>query len=284
MGLVGYLSEYSLAEVFQEIQRDRLTGLLTIQPEQDSVQVASQNYYLWFHGGQVVAMARNLERTSLLLMLEQRRWITTTAIQEILQHNGKLEQSLGDHLKAQGILTTEQLQVIFHAQVLQPVCSLFKLQTAHFAFDPKKRPAKAEMTGLNVSASEAGLVGLRVLRDWSPLANKLPNPDSGLTKLTNVLPPYKLEMQELQVLELADSKRSVAKIAVKLETDLDTVRQIAFRLKMVSLVQESAVIQEVATPIATKPEAETSIWRKQIDPEAMMSGWFKSVKGKRLGE
>jgi Domain of unknown function (DUF4388) len=280
MGLVGYLSEYSLAEVFQEIQRDQLTGLLTIQPEKDSVQVTSQNYYLWFHSGQVVAMARNLERTSLLLMLEQRRWITTAAIQEILQHTDKLEQSLGDHLKAQGILTTEQLQVIFHAQVLQPVCSLFKLQTAYFTFNTKKRLAKAEMTGLSVSASEASLVGLRVLRDWSPLANKLPNPDSGLTKLTNVLPAYKLEMQELQVLGLADSKRSIAKIAVKLETDLDTVRQIAFRLKMVSLVQESAVIQEVVAPIAAKPEAETSIWRKQIDPEAVMTGWLKSVKGK----
>jgi Domain of unknown function (DUF4388) len=177
MGLTGYLSEYSLAEVFQQIQQDALTGLLTIEPEDDSVKTPSSNYYLWFQSGRIVAMARNLDRTSLLLMLEKRGWISTETIQRLLSKTEKLEEPLGQYLKAKGVLSTEQLQIIFHAQILQPVCSLFKLHTARFVFNPKIRLAKAEMTGLSVSADEASLLGLRVLRDWSRLAAKLPSPD-----------------------------------------------------------------------------------------------------------
>jgi hypothetical protein len=287
MRLAGYLSEYSLAEVFQQIQREDLTGMLKIEPEEDSVKIPNASHYLWFKSGRLVAMARNLDRTSLLLMLEQRRWITVAQIQKILAETQKLEHSLGEHLKSEGILSTEQLQVIFHAQILQPVCSLFKLQTASFSFNPKTKLAKAEMTGLSVSAHEASLLGLRVLRDWLQLTDKLPQPEYTLTKTSDALPIYKLDMQELQIWELANGKKSIAEMAAKLGMELDSAQKIAFRLKMVGLVQESQIVKEAPTiakeEVVKKDEGKTSIWLKQLDPEAMMSGMsglLKSVKNR----
>ncbi len=287
MRLAGYLSEYSLAEVFQQIQKEDLTGMLKIETEEDSVKLPHGSHYLWFKSGRLLAMARNLERTSLLLMLEQRRWITATQIQKILTDNQKLEHSLGEHLKSEGILSAEQLQVIFHAQILQPVCSLFKIQTAKFSFNPKTKLAKAEMTGLSVSANEASLLGLRVLRDWLQLTDKLPHPEYSLTKTSESLPVYKLDMQELQIWELANGKKSIAEMAAKLGIELDSALKIAFRLKMVGLVEESQIVKTTATvvkeEVVKKDESKTSIWLKQIDTEAMMSGMsglLKSVKNR----
>jgi hypothetical protein len=287
MRFAGYLSEYSLAEVFQQIQRENLTGMLKIEMEEDSIKLPDGSHYLWFKSGRLVAMARNLERTSLLLMLEQRRWITAAQIQKILTDTQKLEHSLGEHLKAEGILSAEQLQVIFHAQILQPVCSLFKIQTASFSFNPKTKLARAEMTGLSVSAHEASLLGLRVLRNWLQLTDKLPQPWYTLTKTSETLPIYKLDMQELQIWELANGKKSIAEIAVKLDIELDTAQKIAFRLKMVGLLEESQPVKEAAittqAEVAKKDDSKTSIWLKQIDPEAMMmgvSGLLKSVKNR----
>jgi Domain of unknown function (DUF4388) len=276
MGLTGYLSEYSLAEVFQQIQQEDLTGLLTIEPEDDSVQSPNSNYYIWFQGGRLVAMAKSLDRTSLLLMLEKRGWITTSTIQRLLSNTEKLEEPLGQYLKSKGVLSAEQLQIIFHAQILQPVCSLFKLNTARYVFNPKSRLAKAEMTGLSVSAEEASLLGLRVLRDWSQLTSKLPSPDRGLVKLTTVLPAYKMDMQELQVWELATGKKSIEAIAAKLQIDLDLAQQIAFRLKMIGLVGVNEIeIPVPIEPILAKPENKMSGWLKPLTQDIVMSDWLK---------
>jgi Domain of unknown function (DUF4388) len=276
MGLTGYLSEYSLAEVFQQIQQEDLTGLLTIEPEDDSVRSPNSNYYIWFQGGRLVAMAKSLDRTSLLLMLEKRGWITTSTIQRLLSNTEKLEEPLGQYLKSKGVLSAEQLQIIFHAQILQPVCSLFKLNTARYVFNPKSRLAKAEMTGLSVSAEEASLLGLRVLRDWSQLTSKLPSPDRGLVKLTTVLPAYKMDMQELQVWELATGKKSIEAIAAKLQIDLDLAQQIAFRLKMVGLVGVSEIeIPVSVAPTPAKPEHKMSGWLKPLTQDIVMSDWLK---------
>jgi Domain of unknown function (DUF4388) len=283
MGLTGYLSEYSLAEVFQQIQREDLTGLLTIEPENDSVQSLSSNYYIWFQGGRLVAMAKSLDRTSLLLMLEKRGWITTQTIQKLLSKTEKLEEPLGQYLKSKGVLSTEQLQIIFHAQILQPVCSLFKLTTARFVFNPKTRLAKAEMTGLSVSADEATMLGLRVLRDWSQLSKKLPSIDCGLTKLTTVLPAYKMDMQELQVWEFANGKKSIEAIALKLQIDLEIVQQIVFRLQMVGLIAVGSVEMpepKVETPTVKPENKMMSGWLKPLTQEIVMSDWLKLKNNK----
>jgi Domain of unknown function (DUF4388) len=284
MGLTGYLSEYSLAEVFQQIQREDLTGLLTIEPENDSVQSLSSNHYIWFQDGRLVAMAKSLDRTSLLLMLEKRGWIATKTIQKLLSKMEKLEEPLGQYLKSKGVLSTEQLQIIFHAQILQPVCSLFKLTTARFVFNPKTRLAKAEMTGLSVSADEATMLGLRVLRDWSPLSQKLPSVDLGLTKLTTVLPAYKMDMQELQVWEFATGKKSIEAIALKLQIDLEIVQQIVFRLQMVGLVAVGSVeisAPKVETPAAKPENKMMSGWLKPLTQDIVMSDWLKPLKNNK---
>jgi hypothetical protein len=244
MALTGNLSDYSLAEVLQFIQQGGKTGLLTITPHnQDSNPEKSMSInYTWFQNGRVVANAKELNSLGLISMLEKRSWIGTEVSTNLRNQCNSLNKPLGLHLKSINVLDVEQLRILFHAQVLQAVCGLFKLQDAHFNFDEQVLvDIKAEMTGMSVSAVEASLLGLRVLKDWTYLERKLPAPEFGLQRLSDTLPEFKLDTQETRMLEISKGNLSIAQIAKDIEITTLKAQQIAFRLTSVGLVKEIAL-------------------------------------------
>lgn len=252
MQLIGQLSEYSVAEIFQFVEQINKSGSLLLQPEPSTTRQSGKDHYLWFQDGQIVAIAEHLASQGLLSMIKQRGWIDSEMLNLVSEYS-QVKQPLGLYLKAKGVLTEEQLQVLFHAQVIQPVCALFKIQVGRFVFDTQATLPKTEMTALSLSASEAILLGLRVLRDWTLLADKLPSPSYGLNRVNADKPRLQLDTQERQVWELADSKTTIETIAGQLQLPVETVQQIAFRMKTAGLVE---VVGNIAAP--TKAVNETS--------------------------
>ncbi len=244
MALTGYLSDYSLAEILQFIQQGSKTGLLSITTESDLVKnIPGTTEYTWFQNGRVVAHARDLSTFGLISMLEKRNWIGVETSTSLRAQSKTLSMPLGLHLKSIQLLEVEQLRILFHAQVLQAVCSLFKLPNAKFHFDDQASVAhiKPEMTGMSVTAVEVSLLGLRVLKDWTNLERKLPAPEFGLQRLQENLPEYKLDTQETQMLKVADGKLSITDIAKELAIPVRSAQQIAFRLTAVGLLKEIAL-------------------------------------------
>jgi Domain of unknown function (DUF4388) len=244
MALTGYLSDYSLAEILQFIQQGSKTGLLSITTESDLVKnIPGTTEYTWFQNGRVVAHARDLSSFGLISMLEKRNWIGVETSTSLRAQSKTLSMPLGLHLKSIQLLEVEQLRILFHAQVLQAVCSLFKLSNAKFNFDDQASVAhiKPEMTGMSVTAVEVSLLGLRVLKDWTNLERKLPAPEFGLQRLQENLPDYKLDTQETQMLKVADGKLSITDIAKELAIPVRLAQQIAFRLTAVGLLKEIAL-------------------------------------------
>lgn len=236
MQFTGQLAEFSLPEIFQFVEQYYKSGLLLLQPESDTEAQHLKAHYLWFQKGRLITIADNLDHKGLLSMLKHRGWLKPDQVNLLHEWSG-VEQPLGTYLKAKELLTDEQLMVLFHAQVIQPVCALFKLPaSSQFVLETKTTLPKAEMTGLNLSASEAVLLGLRVLRDWTALAKKLPNPTWGLTKAQLGKPRLQLDSQEWQVWEAADGKTSIEALAQRILFPVETVQQIAFRMKMAGLV------------------------------------------------
>lgn len=250
MALAGSLSEYSLAEIFQFVQQGYKTGLLLISPDNDSVQSFNNPSYIWFQNGRLMAHARDLSQLGLLSMIAQREWIDTDNLSALHQKLKLTNQPLGLYLKSTGGLDNEQLRLLFHSQVLQPVCGLFKIADAKFSFDEQSPLAYPEMTGVSMNANEASLLGLRVLRDWSLIEHKLPAPEFGLQKLCPEKPPFKLDTQEIQVWELANADISITQIAQVINIALVKVQQISFRLVAVGLVKE--IILDLALPLPAK--------------------------------
>lgn len=254
MQITGQLSEDSLPEVFQLIEQVFKTGLLLLQPE---LQAAGQgkDHYLWFQEGRLVAVADHLDNLGLLSMLKQRNWLKPEALKSVNEWS-QTQQPLGSYLKATGTLTEEQLQVLFHAQALQPICALFKMPDGRFTFDTKTTLPWAEMTGLSLSTSEASLLGLRVLRDWKALIEKLPNSTCALNKAVTGKPSLQLDAQEAQVWEVLDGKTSIEAIAQRLQMPIEIIQQIAFRMKIAGLV---TVVPMMVTESAKQAAIEKTI-------------------------
>jgi Domain of unknown function (DUF4388) len=282
MALSGYLSEYSLAEIFQFVQQGYKTGLLSIAPDNDSVQSFSSSSFIWFQNGRVMAHARDFSQLGLLSMIAQRDWISRDNLAAFHEQLKATNQPLGLYLKTTGVLDAEQLRLLFHSQVLQPVCGLFKLANAKFSFDEQAPLSYPEMTGLSVTAGEASLLGLRVLRDWSLLEHKLPAPEFALQKLRPELPSFKLDTQEIQVWELANSDISVAQIAKTIDLPLIKVQQISFRLAAVGLVKEIAL--DLALPsLAAKEMAVATPEVLTVKAEVSKPTVSKSFLGNLVG-
>ncbi|WP_034937225.1 DUF4388 domain-containing protein [Gloeocapsa sp. PCC 73106] len=238
MSLNGYLSQYSLPELFQLIQQGQKTGRLTLSC---SNQMQHANHYIWFSNGAIVAAANQLNQDGLASMIEERKWLKKEIISTIARICAT-NTPIGLYLKGQNLLNAEQLKILFYLQVMRQVCELFKLKEARFYFDNNAPIPMAEMTGLSSQATEITLEGLRVLKDWSALTEKLPTSTSGIVSIVKGYPKLSLNKLESRVWEYTDGKTSLSKIAKQLNLPIEQVQQIAFRLVIVNLAQEVPVI------------------------------------------
>ena len=112
------------------------------------------------------------------------------------------------------------------------------------------------MTGLSLPATETTLMGLRSLKEWKTLQSKLPEPNSTLFNLIAGQPSLRLDASETQVWSLADGSLNLKKMAEKFQIPIEKVRQIAFRLIVVGLVEE---VPDIDAGIANNVDEEKAI-------------------------
>jgi Domain of unknown function (DUF4388) len=246
MTLTGYLSEYSLAEVFNFIHQGNRTGLLSISRDIPPVEPPTNPHYLWFETGRIIAVSTALDGQGLLKAIFQRKLVPAEQIEQLRTQSQKLNEPLGFHLKSRNLLTAEQLKLLFNSQAIAIVCKLFELSNARFHFDPSILPYNAEMTGISMPAQEIGLLGLRVLRNWDSLSEKLPNPQYAIQRLSLEEPSFRLDRHELELWKLADGETSLDKLTALMNMSIEALQKTAYRLIIFGLVQEIPV--EVIQP------------------------------------
>lgn len=241
MAITSSLAEFSLPELFQFLDQGSKTGLLTLRFQPDLHSTEKRIRHALLHQGRIVAVTNRLNHQCLLAMICQRGWISPEALREQV-NRCPANMPIGLYLKTQGFLQPEQLRLLFHAQVLQQICGLFRLQDARFKFDSKATLPTTEMTGLSLSATEATLMGLRVLRDWRSLADKLPEPTSALSKLVLGKRHLRLDSLEGRVWQSANGSIPLNMMATQFRQSVETVQQTSFRLISVGLVAEVPAI------------------------------------------
>ncbi|MFN4280760.1 DUF4388 domain-containing protein [Thermosynechococcus sp.] len=260
MKITGYLSEFSLGEIFRFLEQGQKTGCLSIKPieAENAFRLPPQKCYIFFRVGQIVAASRELDHQGLQQLIEQRGFLHVTTIQRILKLY-PLTQPLGLALKTQGALDSQQLQLLFKYQVLTPIPELFSLAEGWFKFDAHHPLPLAEMTGLSAPPRDVALAGLRLLQDWTPLMDKLPLPDSTMISLSEGQPPCRLNPLEWRVWEYVDKTVTLEGIAQALNLPTLEVQKICFRLMMAGLVEEIVNIPtETATKTPPAPSPPTS--------------------------
>jgi hypothetical protein len=269
MAITSSLAEFSLPELFQFLDQGSKTGLLTLRFQPDIHSPEKRVRHALMHQGRIVAVTNRLNHQCLLAMICQRGWISPEALREQV-NRCPANMPIGLYLKTQGFLQPEQLRLLFHAQVLQQICGLFRLRDAQFKFDSKATLPTTEMTGLSLSATEATLMGLRVLRDWRALADKLPEPTSALSKVVLGKRHLRLDSLEGRVWQSANGSIPLNILASQFKQPVETIQQTAFRLISVGLVAEVPTIapsrtrvvgEEVldSVTVAANPDKESNV-------------------------
>ncbi|MEQ9356479.1 DUF4388 domain-containing protein [Coleofasciculus sp. F4-SAH-05] len=233
MGIIGTLSDVSLPEIFQLIEKGKRTGLLTVR----ALPPATGTYYLWVKQGHIIAAANRQDGQGLISLISKCQLVSDRVLSKLVQWCCPVNQPLGVCLKQQGVLTRLNLEQLFQIQLLQQLSVLFQLQDGSFRFDSLAVIPTQEMTGLSIPATEATLMGLRVLAHWDNLAAKLPDPNQNLLRKIAGYPAYQLDTLEWQIWQYSKGAVSLHTIAQNLKFPVEQVQHIAFRLISMGLAE-----------------------------------------------
>lgn len=257
MCIAGYLSDFSLPEIYQLIEKGKQTGLLTIRSCLPS-QASSTVFYMWVYQGRIVAAANQLDQKGLVALIAQRGWIDDHISAQLIQ-SCPIAQPLGSYLKQKNVLQSKQLKWLFQVQILQSMHTLFQLKDAHYEFNANASIPTREMTGLSISATEAILIMLREahlsrspkskdsLQNWHAFAEQLPDANRGLISTLSHQPHCRLNALEWRIWEYTNGTVSLKAIAKQLRLPLKQVQQIAFRLIAAGLVEEITLLVDTAS-------------------------------------
>ena len=156
MSITGALTDFSLPEIFQFVEKGHKTGLLTLRTLPESTTRTSV-HYLWVNQGRIVAAANQLNEQGLISLINQYPWVSQRVVTKLSQFC-PANKPLGLYLRSQGALQVEHLEHLFQVQIIQQTCAIFQLKDAHFIFDQNVPAPIREMTGLSISS--AVLVGV----------------------------------------------------------------------------------------------------------------------------
>lgn len=150
MSITGSLTDFSVPEILQFIEKGQRTGLLTFRAMPTASSTPPICHYLWVSQGNIVAAANQLNEQGLVQLITQYPWVSDRVVTKLAQFCPN-DQPFGLYLKNQGALQAEHLEHLFQVQVVQQICSLLHLKDAHFKFDQNVAIPSREMTGLSVS-------------------------------------------------------------------------------------------------------------------------------------
>ncbi len=243
MSLSSSFTDFSLAELFQLIDQGRKSGCLTVCTLPDLHAPSSKSYYfyMWFKQGRIVAAAHQLNGQGLIYKIVQRGLAKQQVIDNLLTQTTAAI-PIGLHLKTQGLLSAEQLNLLFGSQ-LQQIRELFEIQKGVFKLDSKAALPWQEMTGISIKATEVALMALRALKNWKVLADVLPDARSAIQSTVSNKPQIHLNAFEWQLWEFANGSVDLATIASLLNQATISVQQAAFRLMLAGLVAEIPLIK-----------------------------------------
>lgn len=148
MSTKGSLTDISLSEIFELIEKGHKTGLLKLCAFSE-IQTTPLIFYIWVYQGSIVAAANRLDQACLVSLIAKHQGVRNRIVAELAQ-SCPLDQPLGLCLKNRFVLEKKHLKRLFQMQVLQKVCALFELKDGRFEFEQNVALPTREMTGLSV--------------------------------------------------------------------------------------------------------------------------------------
>lgn len=230
MAMTGDLSEFSLADLLQMLERGSKSGRL-------SISTPNGIYSVWLYQGRIVATVNPNPQASLQALLAEGDKVSSRVVSKMVSFC-PVREPLGICLKRQGLVAPTSLAVVFRQQLQTGLYNLFDLIAGQFSFEANAPLPYSEMTGLSKGAMEAVLEGLRHAQARALEEENLPQPDATLLRSSLELPMLRLSSLEWSVLENVGSPRCLRDLAQRLQDDLLEVRRVSARLIKLGLIEE----------------------------------------------
>ena len=131
MSITGSLTDFSLSEIFQLIEKGQKTGFLAISALPEDLTPHSDIHYIWVYRGRIVAAANRLDHQGLVGVIAKNQGVSRRVITKLVQLCPK-DKPLGLSLRNQGVLSDQKLKQIFQIQVLQRMRTLLESQDGVF--------------------------------------------------------------------------------------------------------------------------------------------------------
>ena len=157
MSITGTLSDFSLPEIFQFLEKAHKTGLLTLRSLPESETMSPLSFYIWVNRGSFVAAANQLNHQGLVRLIPEYPWVSDRVVTKLAQFCPP-DTPFGLYLKNQGVLQAEQLEHLFQVQIGHQLCALIQLNDAMFSFNQNAPIPRQEMTGYSVPAGFLELI------------------------------------------------------------------------------------------------------------------------------
>ncbi|MGK7950929.1 MAG: DUF4388 domain-containing protein [Xenococcaceae cyanobacterium] len=234
---------FSLTDLFKVIASEQKSGRLTIKVCLEADRIDSKKtYYIWFQDGYFVAISDRLNHKGLINLIETRGWLSDS-ITSKLRTFCPINVPLGTYLKKSGLLSSEQVSLIFQMQLHQ-VFSLFEKTSGSFKFDEMSELKDRimtipwlEMTGNRLKSTEVSIYALRLIKDWSKFADRLPAPNTIFKSLSSHC-DLKLMPLEKKFWQQVNGLNSINTIAKYLNKPVQAIQISAFRLLAIGLIEE----------------------------------------------
>jgi hypothetical protein len=264
MALKGNLRDFSTTQLLNLINLARKTGTLTIEGNQNQVQVCFKEGKLVYSalGGQDDRLATILMRAG-KLSEEQARTIRSRA-------DVKDDRELGRLLVSAGYVAQQDVVESVRNHTLDTVYKLFTWSDGTFRFEPMLSAAEGRIT-VSVELENVIMEGSRRLKEWERLQEELPDLDVALrfTDRPDVrLRTINLTVEEWRAVSFINPRNTIRQIAQYNNMSDFQIRRIVYGLLQAGLVEliqpEGVVTKAVSGAQGAKPAVPLSQQRSAV--------------------
>ncbi|MEO0536704.1 MAG: DUF4388 domain-containing protein [Cyanobacteria bacterium P01_A01_bin.123] len=182
MEIRGHFSEFPLPELLQFLERLKTTGCLLLHISSNHyVELQPQCYVVWLDQGNIVSTHRKSHQQDVYTLAVQKEWVSPFVAKK-LKARSPQGIAAGLYLESQGILSFEQLRLLFFSEVVHRVESLCDVRNATFEFRTTVALPMNEMTGFRIPATKLAAYGIQgchinQFRGASKSRNRQPYPE-----------------------------------------------------------------------------------------------------------
>lgn len=236
MALEGSIKDFGIADIFQLINLQKKSGILTIQ---NGEATASIN----FAGGEIVyAVSSNMgENEKIGRLLIGLGKLTEKALEEALIIQQNTGGKTGHILTASGEITEDDLKEVLQIQIKDVIFQAFRWKDGWYKFDAREIEYEKEYQ-IPIPTDFILMEGIRMLDEWPYIESHIPSESIIFSQslkgeeaesLFSSLTP-----EEMNVFNLIDGRRDIRKIEQLVNlTEFEVYKTIA-ALKVAGLIEE----------------------------------------------